>query len=65
MTFIGFKETSSYWSVQFVQFFIFAFDWSPLVNKPRMTLVSFFKINISYDMVEAETRKSQASFQII
>ena len=35
--FIGFEETSSYWSVQFFS----AFHWSSSVDKPRMTSVSF------------------------
>ena len=32
--FINFEETSSYLSVQFVQFFSSAFPWSPSISKP-------------------------------
>ena len=38
-SFIGYEETSSYWSAQFFS----AFHWSPSIAKPRMTPVSFVK----------------------
>ena len=34
--FIGFEETSSYWSFQFLSVFL----WSPSIGKPCMTPVS-------------------------
>ena len=43
-TFIGYEETSSYWSVQFFS----AFHWSPSIGTPRMTVVSFIKTTESY-----------------
>ena len=35
-TFIGFEETSSFWSVQLFS----DFHWSPSIGKPRITSVS-------------------------
>ena len=48
-TFIGFEETSRYWSVQFV-LFISAFHWSPSISKLHMTLVSFVKTMELYEV---------------
>ena len=42
--YIVFKETSNYWSVQSFS----VFHWSPLISKPRMTLVFFVKTTESY-----------------
>ena len=55
--FIGFEEASSYWSPQF----FFAFHWSPLIDKPGMTLISFVKTTKSYK-VSLVTINRQSSY---
>ena len=44
-----FEEKSSYWSIQFVQFFL-CFNWSPPISKPCTTPVFFFKTMKSYEV---------------
>ena len=57
LTFIGFEETSSYWSFQF----FFVFNWAPSVGKPRMNSVFFIKTTRSYE-VSLATINRQISY---
>lgn len=43
---LGFEEISSHYSAQF----FFAFNWSPLMGKPRMIPLFFVKITESYNV---------------
>ena len=54
-------ETFSYWSFQFVQFFL-CFHWSPSIGKPRLTPVSFVKTTESYE-VSLVTINRQTSYE--
>ena len=57
LTFIGFAETSSYWSVKFFS----AFHWPQSIGSPRMTPVSFVKTTESY-MVSLVNIKRQTLY---
>ena len=65
LTFIGFEETSSYWSVLFSSVF---FHMSPSIGKPRMTPVAFVKTTNSYEVslvtVNRQTSYTMESYKI-